>query len=192
MARPSQQRGGRAFRVYGGCGLARKIPLSGKKGAGLYALVDDADYESLVRQRWRLHRRRHGSEVWDYTSTGSRRSGTNYLMHRMLMGAEAGQTVDHINGDGLDNRRSNLRFATQLEQMRNRRPNRQHKGCKPASRFKGVEAEPDSVGHPWRARIRVNGKRINLGWHPTEVSAARAYNAAALEHFGEFARLNAA
>ena len=97
-------------------------------------------------------------------------------MHRVITGYPL---VDHINGDGLDNRRANLRAATATQNNQNRRPSLSRSG------FKGVTKSSKSNG--WYARIRVNGKLIHLGCYPDPTSAARAYDAAALEHFGEFA-----
>lgn len=97
-------------------------------------------------------------------------------MHREIVDAPE---VDHRNGDRVDNRRANLRAATHLQNCQNARPKGQ-------SRFKGVSRYRER----WHARIKVPGRRIDLGSFHDEESAARAYDVAAREHFGEFARLN--
>src|SRR5262249_32638796 len=110
-------------------------------------------------------------------------------MHRMILDAPPGTLVDHWNGDGLDNRRCNLRFATYPQQQRNH-PRHHRPGQRPPSRFKAVRRPAHSKENPWRARIRVNGQQSHLGVFATEEEAARAYDRAARHHFGEFARLN--
>jgi hypothetical protein len=91
--------------------------------------------------------------------------------------------VDHINGDKLDNRRANLRVATKTQQRQNQRVTRRN-----TSGFKGV-SRISSTGR-WRARIKVSGRQMPCGVYATAESAALAYDAAAREYFGEFARLN--
>jgi hypothetical protein len=104
-------------------------------------------------------------------------------MHRLLMDAPPELQVDHINGDPLDNRRSNLRLATNVQ-------NQHNKGAwqGAASRFKGVSRtrQPDV----WRATIESNGHQITIGRFRSEFEAAKAYDAQARELFGEFARTN--
>ena len=104
-------------------------------------------------------------------------------LHRLVLNAPVGLTVDHINGDVLDNRRQNLRLGTQQQNTFNQRGSRNNK-----SGAKGVSRRTDNG--KWRARIMVNGKEIGLGCFDTQDDAARAYNEAAAEYFGEFAWLN--
>jgi hypothetical protein len=115
---------------------------------------------------------------------------TKYL-HRLIMNEPVGQSVDHINGDKLDNRRSNLRICSHFGNMRNRKTST-HAGKQ--SRFKGVYWSASSK--KWAATIGVYSfeKRRSvptyLGVYLTEEAAALAYNKAASKLFGEFARLN--
>lgn len=103
--------------------------------------------------------------------------------HRVIMSAPSGMQVDHINGNTLDNRRCNLRICTSAENGRNRKP---RKGG--SSGYKGVCW--NKPAQKWQARIMVGGKSISLGYFDDEVEAARAYDAAACEFHGDFARLN--
>lgn len=105
-----------------------------------------------------------------------------FRLHRVILDALPGQEVDHINGDGLDNRRCNLRLVHQQQNQMNRRAQRG------SSRFKGVSWH--SSHRKWRAQIRHNGSKLWLGAFGSEDDAARAYDAAALELFGPYARVN--
>lgn len=151
------------------------VPLS----KGMVAIVDPEDHEELSRHSWIItesHRTYYASHVW---RENGRRKGI--LMHRLLLGATPGMFVDHINGNGLDNRKANLRVCTLQQNNWHSRPlaERRYKGA----RFRKCRGM-------WFSGITVNGQFIYLGQHPSEESAARAYDEAARKHFGEFAWLN--
>lgn len=107
-------------------------------------------------------------------------------LSRKIMDAPRGMEVDHINGDTLDNRRRNLRVCTRQQNHRNRR-----RSCG-ASRLKGVTiVRNNKPPSRWMARIRLSQvERITIGFFPTALSAALAYDDAAVKHFGEFAAPN--
>lgn len=116
-------------------------------------------------------------------------AGKIVRLSRLLLGAPSGLDTDHINGDTLDNRRSNLRLASRRQNMQNFSgfPSRRR------SRFKGVIWHRDQRlrrGGQWVYQIRANGHRI-VGYAKTEEEAAQRYNALARAHFGEFARIEA-
>jgi hypothetical protein len=105
-------------------------------------------------------------------------------LHRLLMNAPPGITVDHANGDGLDNRMVNLRLATSTQQSQNRSLRADN-----LSGHKGVYWFKTGAGKwKWRALIKVDGKRISLGLYDELEAAVTAYEAAAEKHFGEFRR----
>jgi len=144
---------------------------------GRTALVDDDDYEWLSQWRWYFNSNGPGyASRWDK----SRRS---VLMHRVIMNAEKGVVIGHRNGNTLDNRRANLYAET-----RSQAGSRQRLRAGGRSGYKGVAWDVTN-GH-WVARIQVQRKRIYLGSFEDDVAAARAYDAAARQHFGPSAVMN--
>lgn len=108
------------------------------------------------------------------------------FVHRLVMKAEPGQIIDHINGDSLDNRKANLRLCSPYDNMHNAK-----KYQTSTNPFKGVTYRArNNIRKRWGAQICVNGRRHSLGCFLTAEEAARAYNAKALELSGPFARLN--
>ncbi len=157
----------------------KTVVLHGKKAAGQLALVDDGDYELVMRYRWCAAETR---QTWTfYARAGWREGGRvkTVYMHNLIAGHVG---IDHADGNGLNNQRGNLRPATQSENNANTRPRNG------TSTYKGVHW--DSESQRWRASIRVDGKLGNLGRFDCEEDAARAYDEAALGAFGQFARTN--
>jgi hypothetical protein len=105
------------------------------------------------------------------------------FMHRHILSAPKGLVVDHVDGDKLNNQRSNLRICTHAQNCRNKVKNHNNK-----SGFKGVSW--DSWNQRWKSAIEHHGVSIALGNYRDPIEAARAYNAKARELFGEYARLN--
>lgn len=169
------------MRVTGlGQALVREIPLT----QGYVAIVDADDFEALSRFSWSALVLRRNGRTRVYAKRGTTEAGrpVHIYMHRQILGATG--PVDHRNGNGLDNRKSNLRPATtSLNNANRERP------ALTLSRFRGVTPS-GRPGKPWRAQIKTGGRNRNLGYFWTEEEAARAWDAAALEAFGEFARLN--
>lgn len=162
----------------------KEIPLT----QGKVALVDDEDYDSLIGFYWQAKRTRNG-KVWYASRTGRADSGTRttgILMHRQILGlTDRKQQVDHENGNGLDNQKDNLRVATCSQNHFNR-----ERYSNNLSGYKGVYIRPKRCHRPWHARIQVNKKNIHIGYFHTAKEAALAYDEAAREHHGEFARTN--
>ena len=156
----------------------KTIPLS----KGKYAIVDDEDYEELTKHKWCTRKQGRTFYAVRNIPTGSGKWRV-IKMHSTILGTLPGQEVDHVNGEGLDNRKSNLRFCTHAQNCMNQRP---PQGC--SSVYKGVHWHKS--GGKWRAQIRLAGRRYHLGYFTDEIAAARAYDSAAMKYFGEFARLN--
>lgn len=152
-------------------------------GFGVYALVDDEDAKRVSRHDWHVKSSAHTS----YAFTQSKAVGANQrLLHRYILGLKPGEIGDHVNGNGLDNRRVNLRKVTAAENSRNSFVATREKGK--SSQFKGVVRH----GNRWIAQIKADGRQRRLGYFDDEQKAARAYDAAAVQHFGEFAKTNEA
>jgi len=149
---------------------------------GLIAVIEKQDVLLVRGYRWTTMAAPNGRN-YAVSHTTARGKKTAFLMHRVILGASKGQELDHKNRDGLDNRRANLRFCTHSQNQGNR------KKQAGSSQFKGVFWDPDRM--KWRAAIKVGGKLKKLGRFDSEAEAARTYDTAAKEGFGEFARCNA-
>lgn len=161
----------------------KTLPLS----QGLHAIVDDEDYSRVSCYKWSAVKRKEacGTPVYiAVRTTGSRGHQKSISLHRFILSAPVGYDVDHKDRTRcLDCRRSNLRLATRSQNLANAR-----KRLGGTSKYKGVTKKP--TGKPWMSRIAKEGEQIYLGRFDTEEAAARAYNSAAVELFGEFALLN--
>jgi hypothetical protein len=148
------------------------VPLT----QGKFALIDAEDAERILKNSWALtstgyaYRGRVKGEVWN---------SHNVRMHRLVINAPDGVMVDHINGDKLDNRKSNLRLATRSQNLANGLP---HKDSQ--SGVKGVDWSEN------RGKWRVRVGKTHIGRFDSIEDATRAYNEAAQNLYGEFARLN--
>lgn len=139
---------------------------------GGIVVIDEGDYALVVPFAWRINDSGYAAAHMP-TSNGWR----SVRMHRYLLGLNTPQEIDHINGNPLDNRRSNLRFCSHGENSRNVRVHRDT-----ASQMKGAHKS----GNQWESRIMVAGKRVYLGRFRTAEEAHRAYVNAASEYHGEF------
>jgi hypothetical protein len=145
---------------------------------GMSAAVDEADYEQLAPYRWQATC--SSGRVWYAIRSVNDAGKTRTIhMHRQIMAPSAGMLVDHINRDGLDNRRENLRLATPSQSNANRI-------LPSANCFRGIKRR----GTKWHAKIQISRRGYFLGSYETAEEAARAYDRAAFENYGEFARLN--
>lgn len=149
---------------------------------GRVAIADAADFALLDGRNWHSSHSPCGPCAATHVTTEDGRHDLA-LMHRVLMEAPDELHVDHINGDRLDNRRSNLRLATNQQNTWNAGLSKRN-----TSGFKGVSWHTRDL--IFGAHIRIAGRQKTLGEFANAISAARAYDEAARRHYGEFARLN--
>ena len=156
-----------------GSKATRRIPLT----KGKFALVDAEDYYRLAKFNWH-------AKLGSTTMYAARRAGGKMIkMHRLIMDAPSHLVVDHIDHNGLNNARSNLRLCTIAQNSRNMLSNNGS-----TSKYKGVCWH--KTKKKWAATIQFNKKTYHLGHFEDEIDAAKAYDKKAKELFGEFAYLN--
>lgn len=158
------------------CGTSALVPLS----MGLFAVLDAEDVQLVEGYTW--HAFRHGRTFYARTNVKSRGQGyTSLRMHRLLSGVKGDEIIDHIDGDGLNNRRSNLREASRQDNAMNRALSVNN-----TSGFKGVWWSKSQGA--WAASIRAHKVRHHLGYHATPEAAHAAYCEASARLHGEFGR----
>ncbi len=166
--------------------IMKRIYLSkrGKRYKGFFTLVDDEDYEELIKRTWSVH---FGNTGKKYTASYYKFGGKQKMlvMHRVVMGLSHGdkRQVDHISGNTLDNRKCNLRLCTGTQNGYNNKIQKNN-----TSGYKGVSW--DKKNKKWKAKVCSCGKEFFLGRFNNKISAANEYNKKAIELHGEFARLN--
>jgi hypothetical protein len=158
------------------------IPLTREK----VTIIDREDYDKVKKYKWHAHKQPNKNRFIFYAV--ARNEEQPISLHRLITNAKTGEEVDHINGCGLDNRKSNLRIATSQENHRNSRKRLRYKNKPTTSKYKGVYW--NSRDKIWQSRITRNSKLIYLGSFDNEKEAASAYDAKAVEIFGKFARTN--
>jgi hypothetical protein len=156
-------------KAHGGASMAQSIPLT----QGKFTLVDDEDFEKLNKFKWYFH---DGYAIRQV-------KGKIVRMHREIANTPIDMLTDHINGDKLDNRKVNLRPCTTAQNVQNRSNQSNN-----SSGFKGVSWSKKN--NKWSAMININKKRTHLGYFKTAEEAAKVYDLAAIENYGEFANLN--
>ena len=156
----------------------KEIPLS----RGYVALVDDDDFERVSAFKWSVSVRRgkHKTYTHAHRHVGPKKDRTTLSLHTFIMGHHHGMMIDHADGNGLNNQKYNLRVATRGQNVANsqRRDN--------AKKYRGTWRQK---GGQFVAQVG-SGPEKYIGTYETEEEAARAYDAAAVKKFGEFARLN--
>lgn len=153
-------------------------------GNGHSAIVDMEDLPRLSRSRWSYHKRKNTYYAMsNITPDGVRKKV--YMHHEVMGTPPPGKEIDHINGNGLDNRKENLRFCSHRENCRASRKRQRNT----SSMYKGIYW--DKKEKKWRARIcLMDGTKKHPGYFESELDAAKAYDEAATELFGKFATLN--
>ncbi len=145
---------------------------------GMFVQVDDSDYELVSQYNWWAEKH---SDVY-YARANI--NGHRVYMHRLILKPPDNMETDHRNGNGLDNRRCNIRIASSSENKCNR-----GKRSDNISGYKGVYFHHRGTS-PWRAYIKLHGKINVIGYFPSPEEAARAYDRVAKELHGRFANLN--
>jgi hypothetical protein len=158
-----------------------KVWIYSKSHGPRLLLLDDQDAHYYFAHTWHLTAGRHTL----YVKRTFQRPGfkKNIALHREIVGAIGPVIVDHINGNGLDNRRANLRVCRHRENLRNQPPRGER-----TSQYKGVYWVPSRK--KWAVTMNVNGKTKAFGRYRSEQEAALAYNRAAKKYHGDFAWLN--
>lgn len=150
---------------------------------GKSTIVDDGDYRHLMQWKW-AYRKGYASRTKNYYKEDGKRSSYPISMQREILNPPVKMQVDHINNEKLDNRRLNLRICTPSQNC----GNKPKCSIEKHSFYKGVSwNKRDKI---WCSQIMINRKPKWLGTFPSQESAAKAYNEAAIKHFGDFARLN--
>lgn len=158
-----------------------EIALSGKYGVDKVFLIDSDDIEKInTGRKWSCSK--VGYAFCD-TRNYARTEGKLVYMHHLIVDVPKGMVVDHINGNKLDNRKSNLRICNQRQNTWNKRKRSNNK-----SGYTGVSW--NKAASKWSAEVRKDGEKHYLGLYVSKHAAAKAYNRKAKELFGEFTRLN--
>jgi len=154
--------------------MAKEIQLT----QGKVAIVDDEDFEYLNQWKWYAN---NNYAIRSFTVSKSK--VLRISMHREIMKPQKGFVIDHLDGNGLNNQKNNLRICTNSQNLMNR-----VKNINNTSGYKGVRLH--NLSKKWRAQIWLNSKYYHIGLFNDIKDAARAYNEAAIKYHGEFANLN--
>lgn len=156
----------------------RLVPLS----RGLHTIVEEADYLPIMRTNWYARWDRHTRSFYAGRTAKVDGKEVTILMHRQIASADNDKLVDHRNHCGLDNRRKNLRQCSNQQNVTNGRIRARNK-----TGYIGVSRRKSGM---YRVQITVGYRKIRLGQYSDPAAAAKVYDAAAIQHHGEFAALN--
>ncbi|MCH7557981.1 MAG: HNH endonuclease [Planctomycetes bacterium] len=151
---------------------------------GKFAIIDPKYYTRLAKYKWFLVKSPTGSYAARWQRLKAKNTRKRIWMHHEIIHIPKKMVCDHINRNGLDNRKANLRPATVSQNLCNRAKTK----AKTRSKYKGLEW--DKTQRKWKARIQLNGRKIYLGSFANEIDAAKAYDHAAKKYHGQFACLN--
>lgn len=161
----------------------KKIKLT----KGYYTFVDKSDYDDLIQYSWRVNISKSGNKyaVRSWYDKSTKKIKSEKMHRRILKVKDSKIFVDHINGNSLDNQKQNLRLTNALGNARNASKTKRRKTT---SKYRGVYWL--TKNNVWLSRISVNKKIIHIGTFKNEISAAKAYDNAAIKYHKEFANLN--
>lgn len=155
------------------------LPLTQNK----HTIIDSCFHQELSQYKWQAVKSRNTWYAVGSIIDGGKRKPVR--LHRYLLSASDGSIVDHINGNGLDNRLENIRIVDQRMNAWNRKNTKNSQSNK-LSAYKGVSKKNGK----WRSQIYVNGKKVHLGTYADEIEAAKKYDEAAIKNFGLYAHIN--
>lgn len=158
----------------------KKIKLTKNK----YALVDDEDYNRINKYKWYTLKTKTNYYAMRDNRNSKRTKGFVIGMHREIINCPKNKEVDHIDHNGLNNQKSNLRICTEKQNHYNCRLQKTNN----TSGYKGVSWNKDH--NKWRVRINKNNKEILIGRYDNKINAINAYNKAAKKYYGKFVCLN--
>lgn len=167
-------------------GLVREMIIIGRKANyELSVLVDENDYQTLKLWDYSWHR-----VIGRYTTyIATNKKGKTIYLHRLIMGLAHGSSsvyIDHVDGNGLNNSRTNLRIVTPSDSNGNKRK----RTDATTSQYKGVSFNKQpGLSRPWQAEVKYHGKSTKK-YYKTEIEAARSYNKMAIKTFGSCAKCN--
>jgi len=159
-----------------------EIKVNSKKYGKKIILIDDEDYELIKDYTWCVVKDSNTFYSLTHIKTNKYKK-KNIFLHRLIMNLKKGEICDHINGNGLDNRKSNLRLCSYQQNNMNRKSWKNS-----TSKFKGISW--NKLAKKWKVTIGKDKKNIHLGYYENEFDAALVYNGAAKYLHGEFAKLN--
>lgn len=154
--------------------MPKELPLS----QGLTAIVDDDDYDRLAIYKWSADKRKRTVYAVRRLRTPKGKKQCKVYLHHQILPLAPGMIIDHIDGNGLNCRKTNLRAASVRLNAANR------------TSFEFIGVSWHKGAGKWQARIKINYKEIYLGLFGTREAAAAAYNKAAIKYNGEFAAIS--
>lgn len=155
-----------------------RIPLT----KDCFALIDESDFSIVGPFKWHVTSRQNRAQQYATRTIGRRDTEVRIYMHNAILNPSDGLLVDHINGNGLDNRRCNLRLCTRSQNCANSRNRPSLSG------YRGVTFSKST--NKWVAQINKDNRKYCLGYFEDKVRAAITYDEAAVRFFGPFAKLN--
>lgn len=160
----------------------KKLIIHSKKHGDYTVLYDDEDHDKVSKYTWTLSLK-HKSTIYAYTTYMDKGFKKQLKLHHLIIGRKNGMVTDHIDGNGLNNQKSNLRFATIRQNLCNKSIQRNN-----TTGYKGVHWH--KAAKKYMVHFKENGKLIYGGLYIDIIEAAKKYNELALKHYGDFAKLN--